>query len=149
MGQYSPSVVNNTIQLDIGPTSKYDEAVCNEDLDPGQFLVRDNIGRFERMVALGIPMYPIIAVENGYGGGTMWETYVSGSRVMARILRPGDVVLTRVQASVLGITYQAQLTYYSDGWLTGVTSADQYRVAICDEYDPSPIYPRWTKVKML
>jgi hypothetical protein len=110
---------NNTIALQVSTTSAYYEAYCyNDAITPGMLCMRfdantitphsNNAGAAENMYAL----------EDGYQGRTIDDSYQAGDRVYTRICRSGDVVLAWVR-NALPLAMGAFLMSHGGGTLAG------------------------------
>jgi hypothetical protein len=140
------SLLNNTIMLDVSNTSPRREAPAEIAIWPGQIVAYLNSGAFTRPPLLGEPLFAMFAVENGYGGGSIYDFYDPGQLTMAIDLRKGDRILTKIDSGT--IAFGTPLTGNTLGWLQQAVGTE-YIVALCDEYDPSPTYPRWTPVRIV
>lgn len=148
----SPSVLNHTIALNIGKTSPYREGLADEVLYPGMFVqIRPDAGYLvmpDGTVSSIRP--PTIVMENGYHGKTIDDPYEIGSRVMMRIPRRGDIVLTKV-TSITGADLTTGMLLNNDGtgWLRQWDPVGDFGPPIgifVDASLSSPTLPVWAAV---
>ncbi len=161
----SPYLSENTIQLDVSHSSPYLEGYAWAPIYPGQF-VQQNIGtvvdRYQSYLTDTIELKHwgerIIAIENVHEGKTIHDPYEDGERVMMRVLRPGDMVLSRVAGPTVPLFYGSGLTLDQEsppgpgGYLLVWDSLNLApAVAISQEQDPDLVAGanRWTAVRIM
>lgn len=94
---------NNTIQLSVGASSPYIEAIAGNTILPGQLLQFTSIGTvIQHNVAVG-PAERLFAVENVYRGGTIEDYYYAGDTVLIRVCRPGDIILAWLTSNLASL----------------------------------------------
>lgn len=144
----SPSLANNTIELNISSSSPYYESyvVAGNTVYPGMVCYFDAFGDVRPVQTSGSHAEALIAVENAYSGGTMYTPYTEGTRVMLRYLRLGDVFFTKVYGTTNLVISQA-LTMNGNGWLRQAASGDTL-FAVSLEGAPLAELPRWTRVRL-
>lgn len=150
----SNSLVNNTICLDVGLTSKFEEGIVYGpfgSLYPGMLCIFYQIPPTgERVITHSLgradPIPPIFMVENPYQGLNIEEPTLGGDRGMLRILRTGDKILTKVTGPGTGIGWGDRLISDGNGWLEKQAVATEHVIAYSDEDDPGTTFPRWTRI---
>lgn len=151
----------NTIQVNVSPASKYVQGLaCQEDVDHplaagigvGYLLKRSHaLNEPDPWFFFGglTPVYwgtaleagglveSIFSVENTYIGGQWDDPYAEGQTVLARVMRPGDIIYAAVfMEGPDPILYGDPLVAYGDvqgqeGLLGKRTASDQHVVGVC------------------
>lgn len=160
----SPSLANGMILVRVNNTAhnlELEELVLTgTTVYPGMFVRPDSVAPGPE----GKPYEPvpdgntdgwrlrIIAVENQYHGKTIDDPYLEGERMQLRVLRGGDMVLTKVtDDGAEGIIEGRGYTFDPNGWLRKwIPGTDTYQpICTLAESDPSPVLPRWTLVQII
>lgn len=149
----SQSIKNNTIVLSIGTTSPYREGSSGEILYPGMFVKINSDGEYTVVpdsTATSISPTTVV-VENAYIGGTIDDEYESGTNVMMRVPRRGDIVLTKLTSITdPDLTIGMMLGNDGSGWLRQWGSSD-FGLPIGVSLDEAfaPIFPMWVAVLIM
>lgn len=166
MATVSPSLSNKMILIRVNETEhnlQFEKFVYDlETIYPGMFVRPFGpVGAYEDRkyqhmgdATAGDGWRPrMIAVENIYYGKTIDDPYEENERTHIRVLRSGDVVLSKISAGNLGEILEGDpYTYDANGWLRfwdSTADAAFAPVATPIETDPSPAFPRWTAVKIV
>ena len=151
MASVSPSLANNTITVTVSKESPYVEAFGSEDLYPGMMVDLASTNEY-RVAPTGVTLwtFPMFVVENPYWGKSITSVYLTGERLMLRVPRRGDIILTKVSAIVEdALEIGMHLTPAGDGWMRDWRFAqDVFPTAESLEADPTPVFPRWTAVRI-
>lgn len=147
----SNSILNNTIELHVSNTSPHVEGIVapTNTVYPGMLCQYSGVGIAPYAVA-GDRSETLIAVENGYSGGTIFSPYEEETRVMMRIMRPGDIFLTYVtDEASSSILAGGSIVSDGAGWFKVKTLATEVAVAISLETVSLSDFPRWTRVRAI
>lgn len=138
---------NNTIALKISPESPYfeGELLPGQSIKPGMlcWIAPLDPDKYEAHSQDGWEAERLFAVENGYEGKEINDTYSDGERVYMRYCRPGDLVLAKYGA--IGVTCNKgnKLVSKGDGtlreWVPGDRVGSIVGVALQDITAPAAI----------